>query len=37
MVVAGGTALAMYLALWIGVYLSRRLLAPLIQLAARVS
>jgi signal transduction histidine kinase len=37
MVVAGGTALAMYLALWIGLYLSRRLLAPLIQLAARVS
>jgi signal transduction histidine kinase len=37
LVVAGGTVLAMYLALWLGVYLSRRLLAPLIQLAARVS
>jgi signal transduction histidine kinase len=36
-VVAGGTALAMYLALWIGMYLSRRLLAPLVQLAERVS
>ena len=36
-VVAGGTALAMYLALWMGMYLSRRLLAPLVQLAERVS
>jgi signal transduction histidine kinase len=37
LVVAGGTALAMYLALWMGMYLSRRLLAPLMQLAERVS
>jgi signal transduction histidine kinase len=36
-VVAGGTALAMYLALWMGMYLSRRLLAPLVQLAERVA
>ncbi len=36
-VVAGGTALAMYLALWMGMYLSRRLLAPLVQLAEWVS
>lgn len=36
-VVAGGTVLAMYLALWMGMYLSRRLLAPLVQLAEWVS
>jgi signal transduction histidine kinase len=36
-VVAGGTALAMYLALWMGMSLSRRLLAPLVQLAERVA
>ena len=37
MVVAGGTVLAMYLALWMGMTLSRRLLAPLVQLAEWVA
>ena len=37
LVVAGATALAMYLALWMGLYSSRRLLEPLVQLAQRVS
>jgi signal transduction histidine kinase len=36
MVVACGTVISMYLALWMGFYLSRRLLAPLAHLAGRV-
>lgn len=37
MVIAAGTLLAVYIALWLGFYLSRRLVAPLIRLSARVA
>jgi signal transduction histidine kinase len=36
-VVLCATLLAMYVALWVGFYLSRRLLAPLVTLSARVA
>lgn len=37
LVIAAGTMLAIYIALWLGFYLSRRLLAPLLRLSSRVA